>query len=178
MTARLPLAAGLTVDSLLADTDGECATEADAVLCRWTEIETSASALVELVIVPGDPTCEFLVLCLDAEVAWSGDAGATTTASARVDLVGRPVLVLASFEVDGVRAFTVTNTGTEAVSDIDVVDPGCGPVTHTGPEVLEPAGTLVLTCGGSGPDEREVTATGRSSTGAAATGSMVVAPPG
>ena len=151
--------------------------EADAVVCRWAEVDASASALVELVVVPGDPTCEFLVLCLDAEITWSGEPGASTTASTEVDLEGRPQLAVASFEVDGIRAFTVTNTSTGPVSDIAVVDPGCGPVTHTGPEVLEPAGTLVLTCGGSGPDQREVTATGHGSDGAAVSGSLVITPP-
>jgi hypothetical protein len=177
VTARLPLADGLTVDSLFADNDGECASEADAVVCRWAEIDSSASALVELVVVPGDPTCEFLVLCLDAEITWRGEPGASTTTSTEVDLEGRPQLVLASFEVDGVRAFTVTNTSTGPVTDIAVVDPGCGPVTHTGPEVLEPAGTLVLTCGGSAPDERTATATARGSDGAVVTGSLVITPP-
>ncbi len=177
VVARLPLADGVTVDNLFADQDGECASEADGVVCRWSEIDTSASALMELVIVPGDPTCEFLVLCLEAEVTWLGENDPTTTATTRVDLEGRPQLVLASFEVDGVRAFTVTNTSTGPVTDIEVVDPGCGPVTHTGPEVLEPAGTLVLTCGGSEPDEREVTATGRGADGVVVTGSLVITPP-
>jgi hypothetical protein len=176
VVGRLPLADGVTVESLFADNDGECASEVDAIVCRWDAIESSASALIELVVVPGDPTCEFFVLCLDAEVTWSGETDAMTTASTEVELERRPELAVASFEVDGVRAFTVTNTSTGPVTDIEVVDPGCGPVTHTGPEVLEPAGTLVLTCGGSGSEEREVTATGLGPTGAAVTGSVVITP--
>lgn len=174
VTARLPLDAGLTVESLFADTDGECAPDAEEVVCRWPEIEESASAQIELVVVPGDPTCEFLVLCLEAEVTWSDDPDAVTTASIEVDLEGRPELVIASYALEGVRVFTVSNTSTGLVTNVLVTDPGCGPVTSTAPPVIEPADTLVLTCGGSGPDERTVTASSLGASGQIVTGSLIV----
>ena len=174
VTARMPLAAGVTVESLRADNDGECAPDAEAVVCRWAELAGVASAQIELVVVPGDPTCQFLVLCLDAEVTWSDDPDATATASTEVDLEDRKELVIASYAVDGVRVFTVSNTGTGPVTHVRVSDPGCGPVTSTAPPVIEPAATLVLTCGGSIADEREVTASALGASGQIVTGSLVI----
>ena len=174
VTARLPLSAGVTVESLLADNDGECAPDAGAVVCRWDEIEDETSAQMELVVVPGDPTCAFLVLCLEAEVTWADDPDAVATASTEVDLEGRAELAIASYAVDGVRVFTVSNTSTGLVTDVLVTDPGCGPVTSTAPPVIEPADTLVLTCGGSVADERRVTASARGESGQIVSGSLVI----
>ena len=174
VTARLPLASGVTVERLSADNDGDCAPGAEAIVCRWAEVEERASAQMELVVVPGDPTCEFLVLCLEAEVTWSDDPDAVATASTQVDLEGRRELVIASYAVDGIRVFTVSNTGTGRVTEVLVDDPGCGPVTSTAPPVIEAGGTLVLTCGGSAPEEREVTASALGASDQIVTGSLVI----
>jgi hypothetical protein len=174
VTARLPLASGVTVERLSADNDGDCAPDAEAVVCHWAELEESASARMELVIVPGDPTCEFLVLCLEVEVTWSDDPDAVATASTEVDLEGRRELVIASYSVDGIRVFTISNTSTGRVTEVLVDDPGCGPVTSTDPPVIEPGATLVLTCGGSTPEEREVTSSALGPSGQIVTGSLVI----